>query len=362
MNGTESDKKLRTGWTTGACATAATKAALSALLGDGFLDPVTITLPKGQTPAFALSSEEKNEDFCEASIIKDAGDDPDVTHLARVISCVRFGTPGSGIVFQAGEGVGTVTREGLPVPVGEPAINPVPRQMMREVIEELCAAKNLPADIEVTIGIENGEELAKYTMNGRLGIFGGLSILGTTGIVTPYSCAAWIASLHRGIDVARAAGQEHVIASTGSTSEKAANEIYNLPDYALLDMGDFAGGVLKYLKKNPVKRLTLAGGFAKIAKLARGHMDLHSGRSQVDFNWLADQLAELGATEMLKEQCRTANTAMQVLQLCEQAQIPIADHLAKLAAHEAQKIVADNVIIEVLIFDRAGQLVGKYDM
>ncbi|MEX0582427.1 MAG: cobalt-precorrin-5B (C(1))-methyltransferase, partial [Sneathiella sp.] len=222
-------KELRYGWTTGACATAATKAALTALFGDEFPDPVTITLPRGQTPAFALATEEKGEDFSRVSIIKDAGDDPDVTHLARIIATVRKGTEGSGIVFRAGEGVGTVTREGLPIAVGEPAINPVPRKMIREVIEEVANSFRQAPDIEVEISVENGVELARHTMNGRLGIIGGLSILGTTGIVVPYSCASWIASIHRGIDVARAAREPHLAASTGSTSEKAVAELYGLP-------------------------------------------------------------------------------------------------------------------------------------
>lgn len=352
-------EKLRYGWTTGACATAAAKSAVSALLGHGFLDPVTITLPKGQTPAFALATEKHEGDMATASIIKDAGDDPDVTHHARIISSVRKGPVGTGVTFAAGEGVGTVTREGLPVAVGEPAINPVPREIMTREVSELCASHGVQADIEITVGIENGEELAKYTMNGRLGIIGGLSVLGTTGIVVPYSCAAWIASLHRGIDVSIAAGADHVIAATGSTSEKAANDIYKLPDYALLDMGDFAGGVLKYLKTHPIAKLTLAGGFAKFTKLAEGHMDLHSGRSSVNFNWLADELAGLNASVDLIDLCRGANTAMQVLEACKERDVQLAQHIADLARQKAKEIAGGSVAVDVLIFDRKGNLVGK---
>lgn len=355
----KNSEKLRFGWTTGACATAATKSALSALLGRGFLDPVTITLPKGKKPAFVLATEEITNATATASIIKDAGDDPDVTHQARIISTVRLGLPKSGITFRAGTGVGIVTRVGLPLSVGEPAINPVPREMMTAVVNELCLQANIPADVEVTIGIENGEELAKYTMNGRLGIIGGLSVLGTTGIVVPYSCAAWIASLHRGIDVARAAGESHVIASTGSTSEKAAQQIYDVPEFALLDMGDFAGGVLKYLKRNPVPRLTLAGGFAKITKLAQGHMDLHSGRSAVDFKWLAERLTELRAPAPMIEQCLNANTAMEVLGMAEAAKLPLADAVAAMARSHCINICGAEVSVEILIFDRAGKLVGR---
>jgi len=352
-------QKLRYGWTTGACATAATKAALTAFFGGGFPDPVTITLPKGQQPAFALATEEVGEDFARASIIKDAGDDPDVTHQARIISTVRAGREGRGITFRAGEGVGTVTKAGLPIGVGEPAINPVPRQMMTEVARDVAAAFGKPGDIEIEIAVENGEELARHTMNGRLGILGGLSILGTTGIVVPYSCAAWIASIHRGIDVARAAGETHLAASTGSTSEKAVADLYRLPDSALLDMGDFAGGVLKYLRRHPVPRLSIAGGFAKMTKLAQGHMDLHSGRSSVDFRWLAEQMRELGAAANLMEQTKTANTAMQVLELARQAGLPLAEFIARKAQQKAVEIAGDGTEIEVLIYDRQGQLVGR---
>jgi len=355
----EKIKELRYGWTTGACATAATKAALTAFFGGDFPDPVTITLPKGQTPAFALATEENNPDFAQVSIIKDAGDDPDVTHLARIIVTVRKSAEGAGIVFRAGEGVGTVTKAGLPLGVGEPAINPMPRQMMTEVAMEVANRYGMPTDIEIEVAVENGEELARHTMNGRLGILGGLSILGTTGIVVPYSCAAWIASIHRGIDVALAAGELHLAASTGSTSEKAVAAFYNLPETALLDMGDFAGGVLKYLKKHPVPRLSIAGGFAKITKLAQGHMDLHSGRSSVDFSWLADQLRALGADEKLIISARAANTAMQVLEEARQAKLPLADLVAKQAQAIAFDIAGQKTPVEVLVYDRKGNLVGR---
>ncbi len=239
--------ELRRGWTTGACATAAVKAALSALRGGAFPDPVSITLPKGETPSFALALEEKGEGFARAGIIKDAGDDPDVTHGCLVIATVRLGAVGSGVTFKAGPGVGMVTKPGLPVAVGEPAINPVPRAMMAAVVAELGGG-----DVEIEISIRDGEALALKTWNPRLGIIGGLSILGTTGIVHPFSCAAWIASIHRGIDVARAMGLAHVAGCTGSTSEDAVRAHYGLPLEAMLDMGDFAGGVLKYLRDHPV--------------------------------------------------------------------------------------------------------------
>ena len=176
---------LRRGWTTGTCATAAAKAAYQALLTGTFPDPVEVTLPKGERPAFALALEELGQGFARAGIVKDAGDDPDVTHGATVIASVRIAPAGSGVLFRAGEGVGTVTRPGLPIPPGEPAINPVPRDMIRGVIAEVAALFGASGDVEVEISIPGGEALAQRTMNPRLGILGGLSVLGTTGIVRP---------------------------------------------------------------------------------------------------------------------------------------------------------------------------------
>ena len=222
-----------------------------------------------------------------AGVVKDAGDDPDVTHGALILATVRRAAPGSGVSFRAGEGVGTVTRPGLPIPPGEPAINPVPRQMLREAIAEIAAAHGDAGDVEIEIAIPGGEALAAKTLNGRLGIVGGLSILGTTGIVVPYSCSAWIHSIHRGIDVARAAGLTHIAGATGSASEAAVKKLHDLPETALIDMGDFVGGMLKYLRAHPVPRVTIAGGVGKMTKLAQGLLDLHSRRGSVDLGVLA---------------------------------------------------------------------------
>ena len=219
---------LRRGWTTGACATAATKAALTSLITGDLSNSVSIILPKGEQPEFALSHTELGTDFSTAAIIKDAGDDPDVTHGAEISVTVRNGIPGSGVVFKAGSGVGTVTKAGLALEIGEPAINPVPRQMMCAVVSEIAETFNHSGDIVLSISVSGGEELAKKTWNPRLGILGGISILGTTGIVIPYSCSAWIHSIHRGIDVARANGMQHVAGCTGSTSEKLVQNHYSL--------------------------------------------------------------------------------------------------------------------------------------
>ena len=351
--------ELRRGWTTGCCATAATKAAFLALLTGKFTESVTITLPKGEKPTFSLLEPVLEGDSASVGIIKDAGDDPDVTHGAHIRATIRRLPPGGGTVFKAGEGVGTVTRAGLPILPGEPAINPAPRAMMTGVLAEVAATHGTHPDAEITLSVIGGAEIAKQTWNPRLGIVGGISILGTTGIVHPFSCAAWIASIHRGIDVIRAAGLAHAAACTGSTSEEAVARRHPLPDFVFIDMGDFAGGTLKYLRHHPIPRLTLAGGFAKMAKLADGHLDLHSGRSQVDFAGLAERAVALGADAKLAAQIRAGNTALEVLELCGKAGIPIGTAVAR-AAREVALAGSDHKIdIELLVFDRTGNLVGE---
>lgn len=338
---------LRRGWTTGACATAATKAALTRLWGDAFPDKVSITLPKGERPVFAVAHRAEGPGWAEAGIVKDAGDDPDVTHGALIVA--RVAASGGGVVFRAGPGVGTVTRPGLPVPVGDPAINPVPRAMMDEVVAEIAAAQARAPDVEITLSVPGGEALAEKTWNPRLGIVGGLSILGTTGVVRPFSCAAWIASIHRGIDVARAGGLGHVAGCTGATSEAVVQALYGLPDHAMLDMGDFAGGLLKYLARHPVARVTIGGGIGKMLKLAQGAADLHSGRSQADFAALAARLDD--------PRLAAVNTALQAYEIAGKtmATAVAGDALARVRARLGTAPVAADIVI----IDRAGRILAQ---
>ncbi|MEP9351825.1 cobalt-precorrin-5B (C(1))-methyltransferase [Xanthobacter sp. KR7-225] len=351
---------LRRGWTTGTCAAGAAKAAFAALVTGVFPDPVEVQLPGGARPAFALARQEIGAGRATAGIVKDAGDDPDVTHGALVLATVRRGAPGAGVTFAAGEGVGTITRPGLPLPPGEPAINPVPRRMIAQGIAEVAQAHGVAADAAVEIAIADGAALALKTLNPRLGILGGLSVLGTTGVVIPFSCSAWIHSIHRGIDVARAMGVDHVAGATGSASEAAVQKLHDLPEVALIDMGDFAGGMLKYLAAHPVRKVTVAGGVAKMTKLAQGRLDLHSKRGSADLSALAALAEEAGAAQETAGRIAQANTVAHAFALAAQAGIALGDRVA----HGAWRTAAGalrraDIELEIVVFDRDGALRGR---
>ncbi len=352
----DEDRPLKRGWTTGACATAAAKAACAALTAGAFPDPVEITLPGGQRVGFSLAQSELRAGEAMAAIVKDAGDDPDVTHGALVIATVRPGKSGSGITFKRGPGVGEVTRPGLPIPVGEPAINPVPRQMITAAIAEIAGPA---ADFEVEISVPDGEKMAVRTLNPRLGILGGISILGTTGIVIPYSCSSWIHSIHRGIDVARAMGFAHISGATGNASEVAAQKLHGLHEVQLIDMGDFAGGMLKYIRDHPVPRVTVTGGVAKMTKLAQGMLDLHSKRGPADLDALAQVALAAGAEAALADSIRSANTVAQAFAEATAAGIPLGKAIAKGAWKSAAAVLkSPDIELELLIFNRDGELMG----
>ncbi|MBR72913.1 MAG: cobalt-precorrin-5B (C(1))-methyltransferase [Rhodospirillaceae bacterium] len=357
------EKKLRRGWTTGACAAAGAKAAVEAILGKVFVDPVVVDLPRGIKQPFEISEFVMGSNWARVGIRKDAGDDPDVTHGALILTEVRRNKERSGITFQAGEGVGIVTKPGLPISIGEPAITAGPRKYISEAVCSVAEKYKKLADFEIIISIPGGKELAKKTLNERLGVNGGLSILGTTGVVIPFSCGAWIASIHRGVDVARAAKMPHIAAATGRTSELGVKTLHGLPDVAIIDMGDFAGGLLKYLSVNTVRRLTIAGGFTKIAKLAAGHLDLHSAKSQVDLSILGKHAENLGANAKLINSINSANSGGEAMSIALNAKLPLPDLVAKNACAVVRKEIEQRgtsiiTFLDIAIFDRSGRLVG----
>lgn len=353
----EQPAPLRSGLTTGSCATATSLAAARLLLSGVCHDAVEITLPKGKKVQMRLEFCRLHATGAEAGTIKDAGDDPDVTHGALLFSHVQLRAE-PGIGFVAGQGVGTVTRPGLVLAVGEPAINPVPRKMITEHLLQLAGEHNYPGGFEVTVNVQDGEALALKTMNPRLGILGGLSILGTSGIVRPFSCAAYIASIHQGIDVAKTNGYLHIAACTGNASEDTMRRVYNLPEIALIEMGDFVGAVLKHLRKVPVDKLSLCGGFGKISKLAAGHMDLHSRHSSIDLPQLAEWAAAIGASAELQDAIRQANTSQQALAMASAQGLALGDAVCQHALNFARSVVPASVQVEVFAIDRQGGIVG----
>ena len=360
MSDAERTTPLRRGWTTGACASGAARAAFEALLTGQFPDPVPVALPKGVRPEFALATHELGPDFARAGIVKDAGDDPDVTHGALIVATVRLASPGAGVSFKAGEGVGTVTRPGLPLQPGEPAINPAPRAMILANLAEAAERLGAAVDAVVEISIPGGEKIAERTANGRLGIVGGLSILGTTGIVIPYSCSAWIHSIHRGVDVARASGCAHVGAATGETSEAAIRALYGLPDHALIDMGDFVGGTLKYLRDHPVPRITIAGGPAKMTKLAEGKLDLHSKRGAVDLAGLGKRVADASGAPALAEAIANANSGLHAFELAQAAGFDLPALIADGAWATAARVLAGAPSeLEIVVVGRDGRVLAS---
>jgi cobalt-precorrin-5B (C1)-methyltransferase len=368
----EEAKPLRNGLTTGSCATACCVAAVRFLLAKKQPSAVEITLPRGEKFDLAIIDyvvlDGGSSDACidlqgvRTSTIKDAGDDPDATHGATLFVELRL-LKAPGIFFKAAAGVGTVTREGLVLDIGEPAINPVPRKMMTEHLNHYAFTYQYSGGFEVSVGIENGEQIAKHTMNGRLGIIGGLSILGTTGIVRPYSCSAYIASIHQGIDVAQANGFTHLAASTGIASERAIQEHYQMSEISLIEMGDFVGAMLKYLRREKnapdVNKLSISAGFGKLTKLANGHLDLNSRQSSIDFKQLANIAKSLGASAALQDEIINANTSIEVLNKTKAAGLDIATVICQDALKVAQAIVHPSIEVEVWAVDRKGIFVAS---
>lgn len=302
------DKKGgRIGFTTGANAAAAAKAAALALLGER-PEAVDIWLPAGWRQRFQVFRLEAKGDGFLAGFIKDAGDDPDVTHGAEIQAWVRFGSEDA---LEGGEGVGVVTRPGLGVPVGEPAINPVPRRMIWQAVREVT-----DRPLRIVISIPGGEELAKKTLNPRLGILGGLSVLGTTGVVKPYSTSAFRMSVVQAVGVARANGLLEIAATTGGRSERFAMRLLpHLPKMAFIEMGDFVGDVLKAARKVGVEVVRIVGMIGKVSKMADGKTMTHAAGGEVNRALLLGLLKQAGAGPKALKEAEEAPTARRFLEI-----------------------------------------------
>ncbi|WP_088102340.1 cobalt-precorrin-5B (C(1))-methyltransferase [Halalkalibacter urbisdiaboli] len=357
---TKDPKDMRHGYTTGSNATAATKAALLSLIRQEPINTATITLPNGDVVTFTMESVRFTENQAEVSIIKDAGDDPDATHGARIISTVRWSSQ-EGIQLDGGIGVGRVTKPGLPVAVGEAAINPVPRKMLLETAGAVLEEAGSRRGISIVISVPDGEEIAKKTLNARLGIIGGISILGTRGTVVPFSTAAFRASIAQAISVAVQGNCDHLICSTGGRSEKYAMELFpDLPEEAFIEMGDFVGFTLKQCKAKKVKKVTLVGMMGKFSKVAQGVMNVHSKSAPVSFEFLAEVAKQAGVPEEFHEQILGANTASEVgTNMYEHGYTPFFERLCQYASEEGLKEVRGGMTIETILMSMKKELLGR---
>jgi cobalt-precorrin-5B (C1)-methyltransferase len=352
---------LKKGFTTGTAAASAAKAATLALLTGKRPEAVYITLPSGKPFRVKVRELKVSGKRAAATVVKDGGDDPDVTHGAEIVSEVelRGKTGGPSITIEGGEGVGKVTRPGLAVPVGRPAINPVPEKMIRGSVTEVAAELGLTPELLVTVMVPRGRELAKKTMNHRLGIIGGISILGTTGIVEPFSHDAYRDSIICALDVAVAEGLAEVVFSTGRSSERAVKGSLPLPPSAFILTGDHMGFALKEAaEREKIKKVTIAGQFGKLGKLAAGHFDTHHTRSGVDFLFLARHIE--GATGEVRNRVLSANTAREVfLILKEKGLEAVFKTLCGLVKENAVSLTGAKIEVSCVLAGYKKEIVGK---
>lgn len=359
-------EKLRTGFTTGTAAAAATKGALIMILENKAPSSVPIKLLTGDTLDIAIHScvlDRQGEATC--TVIKDAGDDPDVTHKAEIGASVKLIDTDSGfsakhrqqdmVRITGGKGVGRVTKPGLEVPPGEPAINPGPRKMITQAINEIIDKHNVKGPVHVEVFVPAGEKLAEKTLNARLGILGGISILGTTGIVRPMSHDAFIATIQSALSVARASGLDHVIFTTGRRSERFAQAYWSqLPEEAFIQIGDFFKMALESASEKGFKHLTLAVFFGKATKMAQGIPHTHAAKARLTLNKLYEWCLELTRDEKLAQRIQTANTARHAFDIICESHPEIISLVGRKIVRAAQVFAAKTVAIDSVIFNYNG--------
>ena len=358
-------ENLREGYTTGACATASAVAATRALMTGQPVTEITIDLPTRPDVVFAIARCELGARGVTCGAIKDAGDDPDVTDGIEVWATVAW-SDDPGIRIAGGQGVGVVTLPGLPVDVGQPAINPAPRRhveqaVMAEIANHEAGERLETRGLHVTISVPEGERVAAETMNPRLGIVGGISILGTTGIVKPFSESAYRASICIALRVAAENGAQRVILTTGRRSEAYALA-YNpqWTELGCVQVGDHIGYALRQARRLAFHEVVLSGMIGKLSKVAQGRMQTHVKEGDVDFDFLACLTAQLGATLDLVERVRTANTARHVQNTLRQAGISgLEAAVARRAAQSVYELVGGVLAVRVLLFDIGGELLAS---
>jgi len=348
---------LRTGWTTGTCASAATKAAVIGLVTGRAPAAVEVGLPGGQRVSFPVESPPDRPNQC--VVVKDAGDDPDCTDKARITAHASWSPPDAveAVTLVAGPGVGTVTRLGLGLPVGAPSITRVPRRMITAAVGEALASAGAAGAVTILFSVPGGEEMAARTSNVRLGIVGGISILGTTGIVRPYSTAAYRASVVQQIDVAAAQGERTVVLATGSRSDAAAQRLYpSLDLVCIVEVGDFTGIALRRAAAAGIKRVVWVGMAGKLAKLAAGVMMTHFRRSAVDGVLLRSVATSTGAPAAVVQAATATATARHFYETCvaHTCLAPLTE-LCRRAAANCAAHAGDGVEVEVVLVDFEGE-------
>ncbi|KFM19263.1 putative cobalt-precorrin-6A synthase deacetylating protein [Marine Group I thaumarchaeote SCGC AAA799-P11] len=354
------EKKLRTGYTTGSSATAAAKAALLSIIKQQKVNEIEITLPKKTIIKIPVNScqFEKNKGKC--SVIKDGGDDPDVTHGAEIIAELTFNENKNQIEIDGGEGVGIVTKPGLGLEINKPAINPVPKKMITENLQEIGKDILKEKGIRVVISVPKGKELGPKTDNPRLGIKDGISILGTSGIVIPFSTASYAASIRQNLDVSIAMGNDTVVLTTGGRSEDFAKKIVDLPEHCFVQMGDFSGYTIQQCGKKNIKKAYVVGFIGKLAKMASGVKQTHVKGSKVDMNFLAELAKQVNADEKIIESIKKANTARHVSEIIQENNVEgFFELICTEVYRHMRKHSEEKVPIDVILFDFEGNVLAR---
>jgi cobalt-precorrin-5B (C1)-methyltransferase len=363
MRDQKAPRGTRTGFTTGACSAAAARAATLGLVTGQVPERIECLLPNGDRVTFAVLNGAVNGHTAHAMVIKDAGDDPDCTDKAYLTADVtlRRDLPGQ-VLLTGGVGVGTVTMPGLGLLVGGPAINPVPRRNITANVQAAAAELLEETGFEVCISVPQGVEMAKKTLNARLGILGGISILGTTGIVKPYSTAAYRASVVQGVQVAGTLGHGVVVLTTGGRTEKfVMQEMPHLPEPAFVQMGDFLRYAMGAAVKAGLKQVVIGGMVGKLTKIAQGETITHAGRAEVDTGLLADMAASLGAAQEVCEDIRKAETARYAAERMEALGLGTAFHtaLAQRVIQTLRTRYPDQFELKVLVCDFDGRKIAE---
>ncbi len=353
---------LRTGYTTGSTATAATKAALLALVTAKPVEQVSILLPKGKIATLKITWTRIEDNKVTSAAIKDGGDDPDVTHGAEICSTVFYTENPGEIKIDGGVGVGRVTKPGLGLEMGKAAINPTPMKMLVQTINEVADEQLKTKGVEVIVSVPKGEELAKKTDNPRLGIIGGISILGTTGIVLPYSTASFAAAIRQSLDVAIAMGANTAVLTTGGRSEDFAKALFvDLPEHSFVQMGDFAGYSIKQCATKNINKAIIAGFIGKLTKMAMGIKQTHVRGSHVSLDFMADIAEKCGAPMSVIAEIRQANTARHAGEIVAKNNVcGFYDMLCKRVYEEMSEHSKGKLVLEIIMFDFNGKILARY--